>query len=40
MCQASWSGMGCNVVMETECDDNADNDGGKVPVDCGLSVAQ
>ncbi|KAG7484175.1 hypothetical protein MATL_G00046510 [Megalops atlanticus] len=27
VCQAGWSGMGCNVVMETECDDNTDNDG-------------
>ncbi|XP_055726034.1 teneurin-1 isoform X2 [Salvelinus fontinalis] len=26
VCQAGWSGMGCNVVMETECDDNTDND--------------
>ena len=24
--------MGCSVVMETECDDNADNDGGEVPL--------
>ncbi|XP_035290458.1 teneurin-1 isoform X1 [Anguilla anguilla] len=27
VCQAGWSGMGCNVIMETECQDNADNDG-------------
>ncbi|XP_062341689.1 teneurin-1 isoform X1 [Osmerus eperlanus] len=26
VCQAGWSGVGCSVVMETECDDNADND--------------
>ncbi|XP_005995616.1 teneurin-1 [Latimeria chalumnae] len=27
ICQAGWSGAGCNVVMEMMCDDNADNDG-------------
>ncbi|KAJ8405717.1 hypothetical protein AAFF_G00311540 [Aldrovandia affinis] len=27
VCQAGWSGMGCNIVMETECADNTDNDG-------------
>ncbi|KAG9341665.1 hypothetical protein JZ751_018729, partial [Albula glossodonta] len=31
VCQAGWSGVGCNVVMETECADNTDNDGGRVP---------
>ncbi|XP_064184438.1 teneurin-1-like isoform X1 [Anguilla rostrata] len=27
VCQAGWNGVGCNVVMETECNDSADNDG-------------
>ncbi|KAA0716697.1 Teneurin-1 [Triplophysa tibetana] len=26
VCQAGWSGPGCNIVMETECNDSKDND--------------
>lgn len=30
VCQAGWSGPGCNVVMETDCSDGTDNDGGDI----------
>ncbi|KAI4886913.1 hypothetical protein NFI96_030427, partial [Prochilodus magdalenae] len=33
VCQAGWSGPGCNTVTERECDDNTDNDGDGL-VDC------
>uniref|UniRef100_A0A4W4DY40 Teneurin transmembrane protein 1 n=1 Tax=Electrophorus electricus TaxID=8005 RepID=A0A4W4DY40_ELEEL len=33
ICQAGWSGPGCNAVTERECDDNVDNDGDGL-VDC------
>ncbi len=31
VCQSGWSGPGCYVVMETECNDSKDNDSGKEP---------
>lgn len=30
VCQTGWSGPGCSVVMETDCSDGADNDGGDI----------
>ncbi|KTF86387.1 hypothetical protein cypCar_00004011 [Cyprinus carpio] len=30
VCQSGWSGPGCNVVMETECNDSKDNDSAGV----------
>ncbi|MEQ2251386.1 hypothetical protein ILYODFUR_010405 [Ilyodon furcidens] len=30
ICQAGWSGPGCSVVMETDCSDGTDNDGGDI----------
>lgn len=30
VCQAGWSGPGCSVVMETDCSDGTDNDGGDI----------
>lgn len=30
VCQAGWSGPGCSVVMETDCSDGTDNDGGEI----------
>lgn len=30
VCQNGWSGPGCSVVMETDCSDGADNDGGDI----------
>lgn len=30
ICQPGWSGPGCSVVMETDCSDGTDNDGGDI----------
>lgn len=30
VCQTGWSGPGCSVVMETDCSDGTDNDGGDI----------
>lgn len=31
-CQNDWEGYDCSVKLETDCDDNKDNDGGKWPM--------
>lgn len=29
-CSPGWTGSDCSVMLETECNDDKDNDGGKI----------